>query len=89
MLNNNVINSDIDIDRLSTIEVIPDNIAYIIFTSGSTGTPKAVSDALNGEIKIPFVFISQYLTLCIFHKNAITIFSVITRGKYPYYGKIS
>src|ERR1700712_4650435 len=35
--------SDIDIDRLSSVEVTSDTIAYIIFTSGSTGTPKAVS----------------------------------------------
>ena len=44
MLNNNEINNDIDVDRLSTVEVTPGNIAYIIFTSGSTGTPKAVSN---------------------------------------------
>ena len=34
--------SDIDVERLSTIRVTPDHIAYIIFTSGSTGVPKAV-----------------------------------------------
>jgi non-ribosomal peptide synthetase component F len=34
--------SDTDLDRLSSIGVTPENIAYIIFTSGSTGTPKAV-----------------------------------------------
>ena len=44
MLNNNEINRNIDIDRLSSIKVIPNNIAYIIFTSGSTGIPKAVSN---------------------------------------------
>ena len=47
MLNNNEINSDIDVDRLSSVEVTSDNIAYIIFTSGSTGTPKAVSNEVN------------------------------------------
>ena len=44
ILNNSVLINDIDINRLSNIKVIPDNIAYIIFTSGSTGTPKAVSN---------------------------------------------
>ena len=44
MLNNNEINSDIDVDRLSSVEITLNNIAYIIFTSGSTGTPKAVSN---------------------------------------------
>ena len=42
--------SDVDVVRLSSIAVIPENLAYIIFTSGSTGTPKAVSnktDVLN------------------------------------------
>ena len=47
MLNGNEINSDIDADRLSSVEVTPDNIAYIIFTSGSTGTPKAVSNEVD------------------------------------------
>ncbi|CAF3787875.1 unnamed protein product, partial [Adineta steineri] len=33
---------NIDIDRLSSIRVTLDDLAYIIFTSGSTGIPKAV-----------------------------------------------
>ncbi|CAF0942581.1 unnamed protein product, partial [Didymodactylos carnosus] len=33
---------DIDVDRLSHIEITRDSIAYIIFTSGSTGVPKAI-----------------------------------------------
>jgi non-ribosomal peptide synthetase component F len=37
------IGSDVDVERLSTLIVTPDYIAYIVFTSGSTGTPKAVS----------------------------------------------
>ena len=32
-----------DLDRLSTVKVTSENIAYVIFTSGSTGMPKAVS----------------------------------------------
>jgi non-ribosomal peptide synthetase component F len=36
-------NTKTHLDPLSTIEVSPDNIAYVIFTSGSTGIPKAVS----------------------------------------------
>src|SRR5438105_3951987 len=43
VLNNNSINSDVNINRLQNVIVLPDSIAYIIFTSGSTGTPKAVS----------------------------------------------
>ena len=39
----NDIAEDIDVDRLSHIEITQDSIAYIIFTSGSTGVPKAVS----------------------------------------------
>ncbi len=44
---NSNIDEVIDVDRLSHIEVTPDNIAYIIFTSGSTGVPKAVSNEKN------------------------------------------
>ena len=51
MLNSNEINSDSDVDRLSSVQVISDNIAYIIFTSGSTGTPKAVSDDVDTMIR--------------------------------------
>jgi len=42
LINNNDVESDVEIDQLSDIVVSPENIAYIIFTSGSTGTPKAV-----------------------------------------------
>ena len=42
ILNDNVIKTDVDIDQLSNVTVIPNDIAYIIFTSGSTGIPKAV-----------------------------------------------
>ncbi|CAF4139461.1 unnamed protein product, partial [Adineta steineri] len=31
----------IDLNRLSTVATVSDDVAYIIFTSGSTGTPKA------------------------------------------------
>ncbi|CAF3901280.1 unnamed protein product, partial [Adineta steineri] len=41
LLNNDVM-SDVDVYRLSSITVTPNDIAYIIFTSGSTGIPKAV-----------------------------------------------
>ncbi|CAF4133676.1 unnamed protein product, partial [Rotaria sordida] len=36
--------SDVDINRLSSVLVTSEDIAYIIFTSGSTGIPKAVCD---------------------------------------------
>ncbi len=36
-----------DVDLLTNIFVMPDNVSYIIFTSGSTGTPKAVSIQIN------------------------------------------
>jgi non-ribosomal peptide synthetase component F len=42
LINNNDVESDVEIDQLSDIVISPENIAYIIFTSGSTGTPKAV-----------------------------------------------
>jgi non-ribosomal peptide synthetase component F len=42
LINNNDVESDVEVDQLSGIVVSPENIAYIIFTSGSTGTPKAV-----------------------------------------------
>ena len=43
VINVNEIVNDDDIDRLSSVMVISDSIAYVIFTSGSTGNPKAVS----------------------------------------------
>ena len=36
------IDSTVSVDRISSVEMTPDSVAYIIFTSGSTGTPKAV-----------------------------------------------
>ena len=44
LINNNTLDSDIDVDELSEVKVTPDDISYVIFTSGSTGTPKAVSN---------------------------------------------
>ena len=41
-LASNHVEIDVDADRLSSMNVTSDDIAYIIFTSGSTGTPKAV-----------------------------------------------
>jgi non-ribosomal peptide synthetase component F len=38
------VGNDIDVNQLSNVIIIPDNIAYIIFTSGTTGIPKAVSN---------------------------------------------
>jgi non-ribosomal peptide synthetase component F len=39
----NDVETVVNIDRLSSVAVTLDNIAYIIFTSGSTGAPKVVS----------------------------------------------
>jgi non-ribosomal peptide synthetase component F len=39
-----------DIDRLSSVGVTPESIAYVIFTSGSTGIPKAVRNELCASI---------------------------------------
>ena len=39
---NNHVEMDVDADRLSSVLVTSNDIAYIIFTSGSTGIPKAV-----------------------------------------------
>ena len=47
VLIDNDIESDADIDQLSSVLVTPDNIAYIILTSGSTGTPKPVNNNTN------------------------------------------
>jgi non-ribosomal peptide synthetase component F len=47
VLTRNNIESDVDLDTLTSVVVTSDNIAYIIFTSGSTGTPKAVSNKTN------------------------------------------
>ena len=44
VLTGNDLESDVDVDRLSSLVVASDNVAYIIFTSGSTGVPKAVSN---------------------------------------------
>ena len=41
-LASNHVEIDVDVDRLSSVIVTSDDIAYIIFTSGSTGAPKAV-----------------------------------------------
>jgi non-ribosomal peptide synthetase component F len=58
LINNNDIESDIDVNRLSGVSVISDSIAYIIFTSGSTGIPKAVSHKDYNE------FILYYYLIC-------------------------
>jgi surfactin family lipopeptide synthetase C len=47
VLANNIVESYVNIDRLTSTVMTPDNIAYVIFTSGSTGTPKAVSNETN------------------------------------------
>ena len=43
VLINSDTNKNIDLDQFLSLEVLPNNIAYIIYTSGSTGTPKPVS----------------------------------------------
>jgi non-ribosomal peptide synthetase component F len=50
VVNDNVFNKRIPIDKLSNVVVTGENIAYVIFTSGSTGVPKAV--------RIPFFYTS-------------------------------
>jgi non-ribosomal peptide synthetase component F len=54
LINNNAIESDIDVNRLSSVPVTCDSIAYIIFTSGSTGTPKAVCCNSSNHSRIEF-----------------------------------
>ena len=46
-LASNDVEIDVDADRLSSVIVTFDDIAYIIFTSGSTGIPKAVSTSVS------------------------------------------
>ncbi|CAF1649578.1 unnamed protein product [Adineta ricciae] len=50
VLINNVVNGNIDIDRLSNTGIIVRTIAYVTFTSGSTGKPKVVPVHLEGFI---------------------------------------
>jgi non-ribosomal peptide synthetase component F len=57
LINNNDIESDVDVNRLSSVLVSSDNIAYIIFTSGSTGIPKAVSYEVDNEFESYHYFI--------------------------------
>jgi non-ribosomal peptide synthetase component F len=42
-VNEDVLDTSVNTDRLSNVAVTPESIAYVIFTSGSTGMPKAVS----------------------------------------------
>jgi non-ribosomal peptide synthetase component F len=58
--NNNNVDGDVDVNRLSNVSVTSDHIAYIIFTSGSTGIPKAVSHHIDNKLAL-----YQYL---IFHR---------------------
>jgi fengycin family lipopeptide synthetase D len=60
VVNNNVIINNDDLDRLSSIKVTSESMAYVIFTSGSTGTPKAVSFHAK---KYFHVFLIVYLNL--------------------------
>ncbi|CAF4251194.1 unnamed protein product [Adineta steineri] len=55
---NNDIVSDIDIDRLSSIAITPNDIAYVIFTSGSTGIPKAVQIRHENFTRYMYSFVS-------------------------------
>lgn len=50
------VDSNFDIDRLTTVVKRSDDLAYIISTSGSTGTPKAVSNLEKGCNTIIFLF---------------------------------
>ncbi len=50
--NNNNVQSNADVNRLSNVSVTSDHIAYIIFTSGSTGTPKAVSHHIDNKLAL-------------------------------------
>jgi hypothetical protein len=43
VLTSNNLDTDVDIDLLSGVEIRQNNIAYVIFTSAPTGTAKAVS----------------------------------------------
>ncbi|CAF4280774.1 unnamed protein product, partial [Adineta steineri] len=58
ILINNDVMSDIYADRLSSITVTPNSIAYIIFTSGSTGIPKAVQVRHENLIRFMYSFVS-------------------------------
>ncbi|CAF1285644.1 unnamed protein product [Adineta steineri] len=55
---NNDVMSGADVDRLSSIAVTPNDIAYIIFTSGSTGIPKAVQVRHENFTRYMYSFVS-------------------------------
>jgi non-ribosomal peptide synthetase component F len=55
LINDNT-NTRTHVEPLSSIEVSPDNIAYVIFTSGSTGIPKAVSISVHDPVKYSSIF---------------------------------
>ncbi|CAF4086710.1 unnamed protein product, partial [Adineta steineri] len=57
LINNDAI-SDIYVDRLSSVTVTPNDIAYIIFTSGSTGLPKAVQVRHENFTRYIYSFVS-------------------------------
>ncbi|CAF1557522.1 unnamed protein product, partial [Adineta steineri] len=58
ILINNYVVSDVYVDRLSSVTVTPNDIAYIIFTSGSTGIPKAVQIRHENFTRYMYSFVS-------------------------------
>ncbi|CAF1589356.1 unnamed protein product, partial [Adineta steineri] len=80
--NNDILTTDIDLvlinsdamsdahtDRLSSITVIPNNIAYIIFTSGSTGIPKVIQARHENFIH----FMNSLVRIDVFNKDDIVV----------------
>ncbi|CAF1590651.1 unnamed protein product, partial [Adineta steineri] len=65
ILFNNDVMCDVNVHRLSSITVTPNNIAYIIFTSGSTGIPKAIQARHENFIH----FMNSLVRIDVFNKN--------------------
>ncbi|CAF1459222.1 unnamed protein product, partial [Adineta steineri] len=58
ILINSYVVSDVYVDRLSSVTVTHNDIAYIIFTSGSTGIPKAVQVRHKNFTRYMYSFVS-------------------------------
>ncbi|CAF4029268.1 unnamed protein product [Adineta steineri] len=69
ILFNNAVTNDVNVDKLLSIRVTPNNIAYIIFTSGSTGIPKAIQARHENFIQ----FMNSLVRIDVLNKDDIVV----------------